>query len=291
MSEDQQMLRFAEGVSKSAEIDAILNSEALSFLFDLCSKFQPRIRKLLDDRKSIAKSINDGKLPTFDPDSESIRKAEWRVCTPPAPLKCRHADVMMPLTRTGSWQPDSKKDGGVSANDGGSTRQADSKSPEPEGEPDGKNSGTDQGSWLEQCLNSGADGIQADLDDAHCPSWNNNVEAQVILRDIVHGKFKTKGKDLPALLVRPRSLNLFEANLLFGEDFVSGALFDFGIFMFHNAKKMLEIGFGPYFYIPKLENANEAKLWRDVFQFSENRLKIPQNSIKCVVLIENILAA
>ncbi|KYR01269.1 malate synthase [Tieghemostelium lacteum] len=143
---------------------------------------------------------------------------------------------------------------------------------------------------LIECLKSGANGIQVDFDDGYSPSWSNNLQSQLNLYEIVHdGKYS--GKECPLLLMRPRSLNLDEFHLLVNGQSLSGAFFDLGLYLFWNGKTLLEQKRGPFFYLPKLENYQEALLYRDILAFCEDYLKFPSGSIKVIVLIENILAS
>ncbi len=150
-------------------------------------------------------------------------------------------------------------------------------------------------------LNSGAKVFMADLEDSNTPSWKNNIEGQINLRDAVNRTITythpTKGKEyklnqkLATLMVRPRGWHLEEKNILVEGEVMSGSLVDFGLYFFHNAKALLQRGSGPYFYLPKLESHLEARLWNDVFVFAQDYLGIPQQTIKATVLIETILAS
>jgi malate synthase len=150
-------------------------------------------------------------------------------------------------------------------------------------------------------LNSGANVFMADFEDANSPTWTNNVEGQINLKDRWAGKLDFtdpdnrkhyKVGDKPAvLIVRPRGWHLVEEHLTVDGEPVSGALFDFGLYFFHNAKKQIAAGTAPYFYLPKLETAEEARLWNEVFVFAQERLGMPNGSIKATVLIETLPAA
>ena len=149
-------------------------------------------------------------------------------------------------------------------------------------------------------LNSGADGFMADLEDANAPTWHNMVDGQINLRDAIDGTITYDGSDgrhyalgeNPAtLLVRPRGWHLPERHLLVGSEPVAGALFDFGLYFFHCARRLLAKGSGPYFYLPKLESHLEARLWNDVFGFAQDALGIERGTIKATVLIETLPAA
>jgi malate synthase len=150
-------------------------------------------------------------------------------------------------------------------------------------------------------LNSGARVFMADFEDSNSPTWRNQLDGQINLYDAVRNQISythpaTKKeylvKNNPAVLnVRPRGWHLPEKHVLIDSNPMSGSLFDFGLFFFHNARALLDKGSGPYFYLPKLESAEEAQLWADVFEFAEQRVGVPKGSIKCTVLIEHLLAS
>jgi len=148
-------------------------------------------------------------------------------------------------------------------------------------------------------LNSGARGFMADFEDSNSPYWSNMIGGQVNLADAVRGEMEheEKGKQYrlepehAVLLVRPRGLHLPERHLTVEGAPVAGAFMDFALFVHRNAHEQLERGAGPYLYLPKLESHTEARLWNDVFRFAQDRLGVPQGTIKATVLIETILAA
>ncbi|HEV2712431.1 MAG TPA: malate synthase A, partial [Gaiellaceae bacterium] len=148
-------------------------------------------------------------------------------------------------------------------------------------------------------LNCGARMFMADFEDANSPTWRNNVDGQVNLVDAVRRSIELEasdkryelGEDVAVLIVRPRGWHLPEKHVLVDGEPVSGSLFDFGLYLFHNAAELLARGSGPYFYLPKLENHREARLWNEVFDFAEAALDLPRGSIKATVLIETVLAA
>src|SRR6266704_4070561 len=149
-------------------------------------------------------------------------------------------------------------------------------------------------------LNSGADVYMADFEDSHSPTWNGTLQGQVNLRDAIDktityigpdGREYRLGEKLATLFVRPRGLHLTEKHTHFGSNPTPAFLFDYSLFVYHNAKKLASRGTGPYIYIPKLENYQEARLWNDIFDYTEKALKLPHASVKCSVLIETILAA
>ncbi|MGH7529591.1 MAG: malate synthase A [Gemmatimonadales bacterium] len=149
-------------------------------------------------------------------------------------------------------------------------------------------------------LNSGAQVYMADFEDSHAPTWQNNLDGQINLRDAVAGTIEHTGPDgrhyalqppVATLMVRPRGWHLVERHVVAGGEPISASLFDFGLFFFHNARALIARGSGPYFYLPKLESHLEARLWNDVFVAAQEALGIPRGTIRATVLIETIPAA
>ena len=148
-------------------------------------------------------------------------------------------------------------------------------------------------------LNSGASTFMADFEDANCPTWHNMIDGQINLRDAVRRTitFEQGGKqyrlnDKTAVLIpRPRGWHLDEKHVTIDGKPVSGGIFDFALYFFHNAKELLERGSGPYFYLPKMESHLEARLWNDIFVMAQDELGIPQGTIRATVLIETVVAA
>jgi malate synthase len=235
--------------------DTILTPEALQFLADLERRFGPVRLTLLADRIALQARIDEGWLPDFLPETRSIRDGDWVVAPVPGDLADRRVEITGPVDRK----------------------------------------------MVINALNCGASVFMADFEDANTPLWDNQLQGQINLRDAVRGDIefsdpKTGRKyalkdEIATLLVRPRGWHLPEAHLLVDGAPMSGALFDFGLFFFHNAKQTLAKGSGPYFYLPKLECHAEARLWNDVFVFAQNALGVPQGTIKATVLIETITAA
>jgi len=233
---------------------AILTPEAQTFLAKLAHKFEARRQELLARRHTVQQEINGGKFPNFLPETAEIRRSEWKVAPIPKDLMDRRVEITGPVDRK----------------------------------------------MIINALNSGADVYMADFEDSNTPTWSNNIEGQSNLRDAIRGTIRYEspegkkyqlGEKLATLLVRPRGWHLDEKHFLVDGKPISGALFDFGLFFFHNAAALLSKGSGPYFYLPKLENHLEARLWNDVFNFVQDELKIPRGSIRATVLIETILAA
>ena len=237
------------------EFAEILTPEALAFVADLATRFTPRVKELLAARFARQKQLDAGQMPDFLPETRSIREGNWKVAPIPADLQDRRVEITGPVDRK----------------------------------------------MVINALNSGAKVFMADFEDANTPSWENNLTGQINLRDAVRGTIayqSPEGKSYTlsktgraTLLVRPRGWHLFEKHATLNGEPIPGALFDFGLFFFHNARQQLANGTGPYFYLPKLESHKEAALWREVFTHAEKAIGIPHGSIKVTVLIETILAA
>jgi malate synthase len=233
---------------------AILTEEAISFLSKLAGTFEDRRQQLLERRRQRQKEIEGGKMPDFLPETAAIRQKDWTVAPIPEDLLDRRVEITGPCDRK----------------------------------------------MVINALNSGANVFMADFEDSSTPTWQNNMEGQLNLLDAVkgtisfaspEGKRYTLGPKLATLLVRPRGWHLDEKHFLAGGRPISGALFDFGLFFFHCARPLIEKGTGPYFYLPKLENHLEARLWNDIFNFAQDELGIPRGTIRATVLVETILAA
>jgi malate synthase len=236
------------------EYKNILNPEAVSFLVELHRKFDRRRRDLLNQRGRRQEAIDNGELPDFLPETEAIRKGGWTVAPIPADLIERRVEITGPVDRK----------------------------------------------MVINALNSGASVFMADFEDSNSPTWLNNLAGQLNLQDAIRGDISyasPEGKQYalapnPAVLfVRPRGWHLVEKHFLVDGEPVSGSLFDFGLYFFHNAKALIAKGTGPYFYLPKLQSHIEARLWNDVFVFAQEHLNIPRGAIRATVLIETILAA
>ena len=233
----------------------ILTPEALEFAGDLCRQFEERRVQLLQDRVDRHARIQAGEDPTFPPETQEVRDGDWKVAPTPADLNCRWAEITGPVDRK----------------------------------------------MMINALNSGAKVFMADIEDALSPSWRNVIEGQQNLYDAVrrqleftnpgNGKEYRLKDEIATLLVRPRGWHLIEKNALIDGRPVSAGIFDFGLYFFHSAKEALGRGSGPYFYLPKLENRHEARLWNDIFVAAQDALGVPQGSVRATVLIETILAA
>jgi malate synthase len=235
--------------------EAILSKEALAFIVDLERRFDAERRRLLALRNERQARLDAGAKPDFLAETKAIRDGDWTVAPLPKDLLDRRVEITGP--------PDRK--------------------------------------MVINALNSGASCFMADFEDSCTPTWANLIEGQINLRDAIAGTIaftdpaSGKGYKLnpktAVLLVRPRGWHLPEKHVLVDGRAMSGALFDFGLFFFHNAKALLAKGSGPYFYLPKMESHLEARLWNDVFVHAQKALGIPNGSIKATVLIETILAS
>ena len=237
------------------EYEKILNQAALTFLAKLHRRFNPRRMSLLEQRDVRQKEINAGKMPDFLPGTRDIRDdPNWRVAKTPHDLQDRKVEITGPTERK----------------------------------------------MMINALNSGANVFMADFEDSLSPTWNNVMQGQINLTDAIGGKLSftsPEGKKYSlnektaVLMVRPRGWHLYEKHLCIDGDPISASLFDFGLYMFHNAQKLLQKGTAPYFYLPKMESHLEARLWNDVFIFSQDELGLERGTIRATVLIETILAA
>ena len=232
----------------------VLTAEALDFVARLQREFGARRLELLMQRDERQKRIDAGEAPDFLASTRSVRESDWKVASIPKDLQDRRVEITGPT--------DAK--------------------------------------MLINALNSGARVFMADFEDANSPTWSNLVEGQANLTEAIERRIQFKspeGKEyrlnekIATLLVRPRGWHLDERHVEVDGSPMSGSLFDFGMYFFHNAQRLLDKGSGPYFYLPKLESHLEARLWNDVFNFAQDELKIPRGTIRATVLIETILAA
>ncbi len=232
----------------------ILTHELVLFLNELHLKFNNERIALLQSRKMKQIEFDHRQFPKFFPETAEIRNGNWVCNALPKDLLDRRVEITGPVERK----------------------------------------------MIINALNSGSSTFMADFEDSNSPTWQNCMDGQRNLSDAINrtisfenenGKKYELGENLATLLVRPRGLHLEEKNIEFKGKKASGSLIDFGIYFFRNAKKLIENGSGPYFYLPKLEYYQEAKWWNDVFKFSQDYLEIPQGTIKATVLIETITAA
>jgi malate synthase len=234
--------------------DEVLTPDALKFVAVLQRRFGAVRGELLEARAQRRARLATGEMLDFLPETESIREGDWRVAPVPADMQRRWVEITGPTERK----------------------------------------------MAINALNSGADGFMADFEDANSPTWRNMVEGHINLRDAIDGTITYDGSDgrhyelgeHPAtLLVRPRGWHLPERHLLIDSKPAAGALFDFGLYFFHCAPRLIAKGSGPYFYLPKMESHLEARLWNDVFCFAQDALGIERGTIKATVLIETLPAA
>jgi malate synthase len=234
--------------------EEILTAGALEFVAELERRFGPRRRELLERRAERRRRLREGETFDFLPETREVREGDWSVPPRPADLRRRWVEITGPTDRK----------------------------------------------MVLNALNSGADAFMADFEDANSPTWRNMVSGHINLREAIEGTItydSADGRhyalegDPATLLVRPRGWHLPERHLLFESEPVTGALFDFGLYFFHCAPRLLRAGSAPYFYLPKLESHLEARLWHEVFAFAEEALGIEPGTIKATVLIETLPAA
>jgi malate synthase len=233
----------------------LLSPEAVVFAAELEREFGPERRRLLARRSEVQRRLDDGYKPDFLPETTGLRKAEWRVAEIPPDLRDRRVEITGPTDRK----------------------------------------------MVINALNSGANVFMADFEDATTPSWGNLLDGQRNLYDAVRrtidfddpasGKHYALKRDPAVLFVRPRGWHLGEHHVVVDGAPMSGALFDFALFFFHNALELVARGSAPYFYLPKIESHLEARLWERVFRHAQARLGLPQGTIRATVLIETVLAA
>ena len=247
--------RIAAEPSKVGGAHEILTADALEFLAELHERFNARRLELLDRRIERQARFDAGDLPGFPDETRDIREGDWRVGAIPADLQDRRVEITGPTNAK----------------------------------------------MIINALNSGARVFMADFEDATSPLWDELIQGQVNLRnywlgrldytDPGSGKHYAVGDDPAVLMVRPRGWHLPERHVTVEDKPVAGALFDFALYLWHNAEAALAQGSRPYFYLPKLESRHEAALWSDVFAFAEGRLGLERGTIKATVLIETLPAA
>jgi malate synthase A len=232
----------------------VLTADALAFVADLVRRFRPRVEQLLERRRELQRRYDAGERPSFLSSTEEIRAGDWTVAPLPPDLQDRRVEITGPVDRK----------------------------------------------MIINALNSGANVFIADFEDSNSPTWRNVAEGQVNLRDAVEGtidyaapdgrRYRLKGRTA-VLMVRPRGWHLVERHVLVDGKPATAALWDFGVYLWNNARRLLEKGSGPYFYCPKLESHLEARVWNEVFTLGEERLGLPRGAIKATCLIETLPAA
>ena len=234
--------------------DEILTPDAVAFIGKLNRAFNARRLALLERRAERQEAFDAGQMPDFLPETAEVRASDWSIAPVPADLQDRRVEITGPVDRK----------------------------------------------MVINALNSGAKVFMGDFEDANTPTWENLIEGQINLRDAIRrtisftspdGKEYRLSERVATLFARPRGWHLPEKHVLQDGEPISGSLFDFGLYAFHNACESLARGTGPYFYLPKLESHIEARLWNDVFTLTEQTLGIPDGSIKATVLIETLPAA
>ncbi|MBA2432119.1 MAG: malate synthase A [Chthoniobacterales bacterium] len=251
-------IQTPDGVELTSEVTAavreILTPEALAFIAKLQRALGARRVECLERRQVRQAALHRGEMLDFLPETKEIRDGDWTCAPIPADLRDRRVEITGPTDRK----------------------------------------------MVINALNSGAKMFMADFEDANSPVWSNMIEGQVNLRDAIrrtitftnpNGKEYKLNDQVAVLLVRPRGWHLVEKHLLVDGAPMSGSLFDFGLFFFHNAKELIACGSGPYFYLPKMESHLEARIWNDAFKLAQDELGIPQGTIRATVLIETIPAA
>jgi malate synthase len=250
-------MNLPQGVAVGGPIkpgfEQILTADALALVAKLHRTFEPRRQELLAKRAERAARLDAGERPDFLPETRHVRDGAWTIAPLPKDLQCRRVEITGPVERK----------------------------------------------MIINALNSGADAYMTDFEDSNTPNWDNQIAGQINVRDAVRrtitfeqgGKIYRLNDKIATLVVRPRGWHLDEKHVTVDGRRVSGSLFDFALFMFHNAKELIARGSGPYFYLPKMESHLEARLWNDVFVLTQKELGIPQGTIKATVLIETILAA
>jgi len=234
--------------------EKILTKDAQDFLVELHTRFNERRLTLLKRRVEIHKEIISGRKPSFLKETESVRKGEWEVASIPHDLQDRRCEITGPA----------------------------------------------EAKMMINALNSGAKIFMVDLEDSITPNWVNQIQGQVNICEAYEktlkytspkGKKYHLNKDLATMIVRPRGWHLQEKNIIIKGEISSGSIVDAGLYLFHNIRQTLDKGTGPYFYLPKIENHLEARLWNEIFTFAEKELGVNHGSIKATVLLETILAS
>ena len=233
--------------------EAVLSLPALELVAKLHRAFEPRRQQLLAARVERSKRLDAGERPDFLAETKAIREGDWKVAPVPPALQCRRVEITGPV----------------------------------------------EAKMVINAFNSGADSYMTDFEDSNSPLWTNQIQGQINLGQAIrrtltlesNGKTYKLNDKIATLQVRPRGWHLDEKHVLVDGQRVSGGIFDFALFMFHNAKEQIARGAGPFFYLPKMESHLEARLWNDVFVMTQNDLGLPQGTIKATVLIETILAA
>ena len=233
--------------------ETILTREALELVAALHRTFEPRRQALLKARIERTKRLDAGERPDFLAETKSIREGDWKIAPLPQDLQCRRVEITGPVERK----------------------------------------------MIINALNSGADSYMTDFEDSNAPSWDNQITGHINLKDAVrrtisleqNGKSYRLNDKVATLIVRPRGWHLDEKHVKVDGQRVSGGIFDFALFLFHDARELVARGSGPYFYLPKMESHLEARLWNEIFVAAQEAVGVPRGTIRATVLIETILAA
>ena len=246
-------------IQYSREVDNyypdILTNDALAFLEALHERFNSKRLELLKRRTKQQEIFDSGKFPEFPRETKEIREGDWKAGSIPKDLLDRRVEITGPIDRK----------------------------------------------MIINALNSGAKTFMADLEDSNAPTWKNTIEGQqnlidankktISLIDTKRNKSYKLNNETAVLLVRPRGLHLNERHILINNEETSGSLVDFGLYVFHNTKRLLKNNSAPYFYLSKLEHYLEARWWNEVFEFAQDYLKVPNGTFKATVLVETITAS
>ncbi|HEY2395601.1 MAG TPA: malate synthase A [Rudaea sp.] len=233
--------------------DEILSADALAFVAKLHRAFEARRQTLLKERAERQKRIDAGEMPDYPAGTKHVRDGDWKIAPLPKSLECRRVEITGPVERK----------------------------------------------MIINAFNSGADSYMTDFEDSNSPNWFNQIQGQVNLKDAIRGtitftneagKVYKLNEKIATLQIRPRGWHLDEKHVTVDGQRVSGGVFDFALVFFHNAKEQIARGVGPFYYLPKLENHHEARLWNEIFVMAQDELGIPQGTIKATVLLETILA-
>ncbi|MDG0024069.1 malate synthase A [Trinickia sp. Y13] len=250
-------LSLPQGMQITGAIEAgfetILTPEALALVANLHRAFEARRRELLQARAQRTQRLDAGERPDFLAQTKAVRDGDWTIAPLPKDLECRRVEITGPVERK----------------------------------------------MIINALNSGADSYMTDFEDSNTPNWHNQITGQLNLKDAVrrtisleqNGKTYTLNEKTATLVVRPRGWHLDEKHVTVDGQRVSGGIFDFALYLFHNARELLARGSGPYFYLPKMESHLEARLWNDIFIAAQEAIGLPRGTIRATVLIETILAA
>src|ERR671917_138987 len=241
---------YGEGIQITKEVPnefrEILSPDAVAFVAKLAREFTPRVEERLQARQDRQERINAGEMPDFLPETKDVREGDWKIAPIPDALQDRRVEITGP--------PDRK--------------------------------------MLINALNCRAPTYMTDFEDANCPTWHNMLDSQRNLKEAIErtisfddpktGKHYTLNDEVAVLIARPRGWHLFEKHMLVDGKQVPGGIFDFGLYFFHNAQRLLDLGHGPYFYLPKMESHLEARLWNYIFsyikKFREHDMLLPDRN-------------